>query len=295
MSDGNAILYDLDDLKLRKLLADPVGGSPAWDPYFDVPSVQSCSCQATVKTKNLPGDATIRDIFTKVTGLNGSVRSGEISIDMLAVLLGGDKLTELSGARTRYKHKGAHLPNFFGLEGQVRYKGGSDVALGGDFHLVAYKCKITNFSIEFQNEEYALVSFDWQAIPLRSNDDLFDLVDNDTEDPIPTSADTTAPSVSSATPADEAASVAVNTTIVWNFDEAIQKNPDAFRLYTSGAGSELSRVAGAVTFNAGGTQATLTPSSALANSTTYVRHAAGVRDLAGNVMADHFGDFTTIA
>ena len=100
--------------------------------------------------------------------------------------------------------------------------------------------------------------------------------------------DTTPPTVTSATPANGASSVALGTAVTATFSEAI----NAATLTTTTVvlrNPANAVVPAAVSYNAGTRVATLTPSAALTTSTTYTATitggAAGVKDVAGNALA----------
>lgn len=115
-------------------------------------------------------------------------------------------------------------------------------------------------------------------------------------DPYGGAADTTAPTVA-VVPADGAAAVAKNTTVVWTFDEALALSTvhtGNFFLYADATGAQ---VAGDLTINAGRTVVTFTPSAPLGATTDYTAIATmGVKDLAGNALATaSVTNFTTVA
>ncbi len=108
--------------------------------------------------------------------------------------------------------------------------------------------------------------------------------------------DTTPPAVNSISPTDEDTDVAVDTTVEWEFTEAIQQ-----RDITSGnfnivddAGNEVD---GSLAYDQSNYIVEFTPDSNLSNSTTYLTFASGeIRDMAGNTMGDNYRtSFTTIA
>lgn len=116
-----------------------------------------------------------------------------------------------------------------------------------------------------------------------------------TNGPLGTS-DTTPPTVQSVVPADMAVSVAVDSTVVWTFDEAIQASD------VTGASFFViddadAVVAGSLTINSDHDEVTWTPDSDMANSTEHrAIVTTGVHDLAGNALAaPHVTTFTTTA
>jgi phi13 family phage major tail protein len=100
------------------------------------------------------------------------------------------------------------------------------------------------------------------------------------------SADTTPPTLSSTTPANNATGVVVSTTIQWVFSEAIA--PDCVNLanFMVIKDSDGSVVAGTLSQSADKTTITFTPSANLSAATAYrIIATTGVRDLAGNSLA----------
>ena len=87
-----------------------------------------------------------------------------------------------------------------------------------------------------------------------------------------TAADTTAPTLSSSTPADNATNVAVDANIVLNFDEYVDVESGNITIKKTSDNSTIETID--VTSNqvsgSGGTQITVNPSSNLAGSTEFL-------------------------
>lgn len=97
--------------------------------------------------------------------------------------------------------------------------------------------------------------------------------------------DSTPPTISSVSPTDGAAAVAVGSDIVWTFSEAIQDasvNSSNFILMKASDGTT---VAGTLSIDSTKKIVTLNPTVDLTAATPYIAVATGVKDLAGNVMA----------
>jgi hypothetical protein len=96
-------------------------------------------------------------------------------------------------------------------------------------------------------------------------------------------ADTTPPDILTTSPLNGAAGVATDAIITITFSEALAPatvNSSTISLRVTGSGPAI---AGTVTYNSASGTATLTPSSALSNNTSYtVTVSAGIKDLAGN-------------
>jgi acid phosphatase type 7 len=101
----------------------------------------------------------------------------------------------------------------------------------------------------------------------------------------PGSADSTPPTVTQVSPLENAADVSTNTTVTANFSETMKAatiNATTFTLTNTANNSQLTAT---VSYNETNNTATLTPSSALANSTTYrATVTTGAQDLAGNAL-----------
>lgn len=103
-------------------------------------------------------------------------------------------------------------------------------------------------------------------------------------------SDTIPPTVAVTNPANNAIGVAINSAVTAVFSEAMDPATISAATFTVSSG-----VTGTVTYNAGNSTVTFTPSVNLLNNTTYVATiTTGVTDLAGNPMAaDYTWTFTT--
>ena len=111
-----------------------------------------------------------------------------------------------------------------------------------------------------------------------------------------TALDTTPPVVTAFSPTSGATIVAISSTATVTFSEALDPTTVSSSTVYLLAGS--TPVAAAVAYNAGTNTVTLTPTSPLANSTTYtiVVAGGGVKDLAGNALVTNAtSSFTTVA
>jgi N,N-dimethylformamidase beta subunit-like protein/uncharacterized protein DUF4082/Big-like domain-containing protein len=103
--------------------------------------------------------------------------------------------------------------------------------------------------------------------------------------------DTTAPTVTTRSPAAGATGVATTAAPSATFSEPVQSATVALTLKNA-AGTA---VAGSVAYDAATAKATFTPAAALAANTVYTLAASGAADAAGNVMAATSWSFTTAA
>ena len=106
--------------------------------------------------------------------------------------------------------------------------------------------------------------------------------------------DSTAPTLSSTTPANDATGVLATTTFAWVFSEAIDAGSVVGNNFFLAEDIDGSLVTGTLSQSADGLTVTFTPTSNLAATTVYRAICSGVRDLAGNALAlPQVGKFTT--
>jgi phi13 family phage major tail protein len=98
--------------------------------------------------------------------------------------------------------------------------------------------------------------------------------------------DATAPTISSTVPADGASSVAVDSTVVWNFDKSIVPTTITSANFFVFKESDDSIVAGALSYDSDYDEITFTPTSNLDNSAEYKAVATtNIKSLAGTALA----------
>ncbi|MBI4492659.1 MAG: DUF4082 domain-containing protein [Chloroflexi bacterium] len=106
-----------------------------------------------------------------------------------------------------------------------------------------------------------------------------------------TTADGTPPTITSQSPAPNAAKVPLGTTVAATFSESVTPTSIKFELRDP----SNAIVPASVAYDDPTRTATLTPTASLKESTTYTATLSGAADLAGNVMAPVTWSFTTLA
>lgn len=284
--DGKVISFNIDDMKIRELLTDPSGGPNTWDSWIDFLGIQNFQISPEFISKELPGDGTIIDIFSKLKKLTGQF-TGQMVFAIMEILLGGE--ATFSGTTPNeqgvFTLSSDDLPKYFEFDAQSLYRGGSDVA-GGDFHINVYKAKMTNFQYSMQNEEYALLTVDWEAIP-RTSDGLFGrMVENETRIDVSAGAvDTTPPTVASSSPVDAGTGFSRTGNLTVTFSEDIQLVEGNYELIAVASVTNQTHVACAVTYDATTFTVTINPGVTLAATENYTLIVSGVFDKAGNMLA----------
>lgn len=293
--DGKIIAFNVDDLKLRQMTSDSTG-STVYGSWLDALGVQSFTIQPEFVSAELPGDGTTLDIFSKLKKLTGQFVI-QMDFEVFEVLLGGSAAYTGSSPseKATYTISGDDLPNYFEFDVQCLYRGGGDAA-GGDIHFRIHKAKMTNFQYNLAFEEYATLQVDWEGVARFSDNQFAEIIENETVDTVTAGAsDTTAPTVSSTSPADAATGVAITANVTWTFSEAIQFESGQFNLFEVTSVTNTPAVAAAVSYNSSTFVVTLNPTASLTGTKEHVAIAAGVRDLAGNMLAaPSIINFTTV-
>jgi hypothetical protein len=284
--DGKVISFNIDDMKIREVLTDPSGGSATYGSWIDFLGIQNFQLSPEFINKELPGDGTTLDIFSKLKKLTGQF-TGQMVFAIMEILLGG--AASYSGTTPNeqgvFTISGDDLPKYFEFDAQSLYRGGSD-ASGGDFHINIYKAKMTNFQYSMQNEEYALLTVDWESVPLLSTNEFGRFVENETRTDIAAGAsDTTPPTVVTTVPADAATGVGRTSNLTVEFSEDVIFNEGNYALIKVTSTTDQSAVACVVTYNSTTFVATINPSVTLDATEDYTLVVSGVFDLAGNMLA----------
>ena len=161
----------INDAKIFKLLTD-TSEALTYDTPVDVPGIRRLRVSPSFVEKELRGDEAILDTYSKLESIEWSFENAILSLDALAVLLGGE-VTGGTGKQT-YTLKSDDVPAYFKLVGK------SDYTDAGDVHVVLYKCKATSVEYELQGEEYAVVTASGKAIGTLNNKKVKDVIINET-------------------------------------------------------------------------------------------------------------------
>lgn len=132
--------FAVKDAKVAKMLTDPVGGPATYATAVDLPAIKGVSVGYTVETVDLTGDFSLVDTDSILRKLTLSFTFGKESMDARAAIFGGtvsdSGTTPNQIAKWRLLGTDTLFP-FFKFEAQAV----SVDAVGGDGHLLLYKCK----------------------------------------------------------------------------------------------------------------------------------------------------------
>lgn len=170
-----SVVLGINDAKIAEITEDSAANL-TYDTGIDVPGIKEIKVSPNFAEKKLKGDEKTLDYYTKLEDIDWSFSNAKLSLDVLAVLLGG---VVAEGGTTpnitqTYSLSGADTPKYFKLEGKTDY---ADV---GDVHLILYKCKASKVEYTFIEEDYAIVSASGKAIATTHDDAVKDIVFNET-------------------------------------------------------------------------------------------------------------------
>lgn len=273
------VILGVDDAKISPISVDD-SSALTYDAAIDVPGITSIKLTPNFVEKELRGDESILDQYSKLESIDWSFENSIMSLDVLAVLIGGTVTANgvTPNQSQTYKLNKADKPKYFKLEGK------SDYTDMGDAHVVLYKCKASKAEYSFVGEDYAKVSASGKAIGTKYNGDIKDLVFNETAVDITTGSAPGALTVTTS-PADGGASVAVDSNITWTFSNAISPSDVSAANFTV-TKSDGTAVDGTLSIDSTKKIVSFDPTSNLDASSTYIAIATiGVHDIYGQALA----------
>lgn len=274
-----SVLLGINDAKIFPITVDD-STALNYGAGVDVPGISNMKVSSKFIEKELKGDESIIDAYSKLEKIEWSIEHGVVSLAALAIMIGGEvNLTGVTpNQKQTYSLTEDDLPNYFKMEGKTDY---ADV---GDAHFVLYKCKCSSLDYTLKGEDYATISASGKGIKTRYNGKIKDIEFNETAEDIVTSADTTPPTVT-VSPSDGTNNAAVGANIAWTFSEAIKAScvtPSNFMVVKATDGTA---VAGTLT-RTSDTVVTFDPTTDLGAATAYIAIATtNIQDLAGNALA----------
>jgi hypothetical protein len=158
-----SVVYDVHDAKVYPLLTDATGAAPTYGTGVDVPGITELSADPNIVSAELKGDGKVIAKKGRTDRINGSATYGKLSLDALAVILGGT-VGDSASTQAGYRLAGpAPLP-YFKLEAKI-----DDVDVGiGDLHIMIYKCQLTGGTlISTSSDNFNQPSFDFEGLSLQ--------------------------------------------------------------------------------------------------------------------------------
>ncbi len=157
-------LFGVNDAGVYKLTADVSGTTPTYASKVDLVGVKSLEATLATDTKTLTGDNTVLSADSVLKELSGKMEYAKHNFDIWTALLSAtttDSGTTPNQASTITITQ-TTLPAFFKIEAQTKQVD----YVGGDVHVLLYKCMPGNLMAGFSEEDYRIQSADFIAVPL---------------------------------------------------------------------------------------------------------------------------------
>lgn len=184
-AQGISKIYAVQHCQVATVTADAVGSLITYGEWFDVPGIKSLELSGDMDTKELRGDNRLIDQSSIITGLTAAIEHAKVSLQVLAVLLGGTVADKVVAAGTPYAGKGwsltsASSPKSFGM----RCISAAADAPGGAVAYVMSKCSLSGFpELGAAEEDYQTVSLEANVNPPTGTSTWLDVVIMDTYTP----------------------------------------------------------------------------------------------------------------
>lgn len=287
---GNPVIIGMRNLVYAVLQNDPTSGTATYGAVKLISGAISATVNPNASTATLFADDGPYDVASALGEISVELNVADIPLDVQAELLGH---TKSGGILVR---KASDNPPWVAIgykslksNGKYRFTWLSK----GKFVAPEQSNQTKGDSPEFQTPTISgnFVRRDcddeWQRHADEDDVDYMASIGaNWFTSPYGGAADVTAPTISSTTPAANASAVAVTSSVVWNFSEALALstvNTGNFLLVKDTDGAA---VTGTLAINAARTQVTFTPAANLTAATAYrAIVTTGVTDLAGNKLA----------
>lgn len=173
-------LFAVSDAKVKKITADPSGGTTTFATAVDVPGIKEIGLDFEINAVSLRGDHRELDAASTLVAVTGTFTHAKVSLDALPVFLGGT--TTDTGTTpnqiAKWRRVAADVMPYFSLEGKTPTGGSDDET--GDAHLLIAKAKITGYSLGLAEEDYRIMSGSFRGVYRLADDILIDLVANET-------------------------------------------------------------------------------------------------------------------
>lgn len=294
-SDGIYHRFSVKEAYVYPLVTDDTTSGLTYGNGVKVDGIQTINYTKNYAVETLPGEDTIMATEKSLESVEIEIEHARINQSALVILEGGqlDQSGVAPNDYSAYVLHGDDQADYFKLVARVSKIGKT----GADLLLTFYKCSAGTIENGTGQKEFGTNSFQAQAVRTETTGVTTDTDDRIYEErernsgiagAIVATADSTAPTVTSTTPADAATGVSVSADILFDFDEALDLstvNNTNFILMKSD-GTLVSLLNSEITYNSTTFVVTINPGSSLSAATAYVAIATrGIKDAAGNRLA----------
>ena len=155
-------LFGVDDAKLFPVTEDSETQFTCGE-GIDLPGVRQISLTFEIDQKELTGDEKTLAVSSKIKSVTFNSEYAELSLDVLAALSGGSVSTSGSAdtESATFSFSDGDLPKYFQLQAKIN---GTDSIVGGDCHIILYKCKASAIPINGVQNDFATYTFDGKGV-----------------------------------------------------------------------------------------------------------------------------------
>jgi hypothetical protein len=178
-AQGITKVYAVQHAQIATITADAVGAAITYGEWFDVPGIKSLTLAGDMETKSLRGDNRLIDQQAVITALTASFEHAKLSLQNLAVMLGGSVSARTAGTTGAYTGTGgwalttAASPKAFGM----RALSAQGDAPGSAVAFVLSKCSLSGFpEIGAAEEDYQTVSAELNVNPPLGTNPWLDVI-----------------------------------------------------------------------------------------------------------------------
>lgn len=175
---GITKVYAVQHCQIASVTADAVGAAITYGEWFDVPGIKSLVLSGDMDTKSLRGDNRLIDQQSIMTSLTAKFENAKLSLQNLAVMLGGAVAARTTPSAAYAGASGwslttASSPKPFGL----RALSAAGDAPGSAVAFVAAKCGLSKFpEIGAAEEDYQIVSGEININPPNGTNPWLDVI-----------------------------------------------------------------------------------------------------------------------
>lgn len=155
-------LYEVVACNLKKMTADPASGAATYGTVIAVPEIKTLLLQPAFSKKVLRGGGQLLSVRSKMTEINFTMTYAKLNLDAEAVIFGGavSDTGVTPNQASSYDQLGSDALPYFWLEA---WTDGADT-IGGDAHIILYKCIADNESVGFADEDFHTMSVGGSAM-----------------------------------------------------------------------------------------------------------------------------------
>lgn len=157
-------VFGVNDMAVYKVSSDTAGTAPTYAAKVDVVGAKSLDTTIATDTKELRGDNTLLAADSVLKDISGKIAYAKHNFDVFGAITSA--LTTDAGTTPNQTSTltivQTTLPAYFKVEAQSRQVD----YVGGDVHIICYKCMPGNLLTGFSEEDYRAQGNDFTAVPL---------------------------------------------------------------------------------------------------------------------------------